>query len=716
LLPALTPSGTAQIKGKVTSAATTEPLEGIEVCASDEAVFECRETGATGEYDISGLPAGSYVVSFAVPFERHLNYLYQYYNDKTSAAEATPVVLATGAMAAGINAALHSGGQITGKVTDAVTKAAVEGIEVCATRRGSGEFVEGCAPSNASGEYDVVGLFSGEYTVSFRLPYESNLNYLTQYYNGKAAAGEADPVAVTAGSTTPNINAALNKGGQISGKVTDASTKAAVAEIQVCAYDGPEGSGRCSKTNGSGEYDIGGLATGEYRVEFLPPSGSNLNYLRQYYNGKASSGEAEPVSVTVGSSTPNINAALPPGGKITGKVTAAASKEALSEVQVCASENGGEFFNACAQTNVNGEYTLQGLPTGHYTVVFSSFSGPYAAQYYNNKISVSEAEAVSVTAGATTPSVNAAMQLGAEITGKVTDASTKAPVAGIQVCPQAAGAYVGTGCVSTDENGNYALTKLPATEYRIEFAPYYNSNLNYLRQYYNGKPSSAEANLVSVTPGSKTPEINAALRPGGEITGSVSAAVSKAKLANIYVCADESGGEFINHCTQTNEHGEYTVGGLPSGNYTVSFSSFTGEYAPQYYNGVPQSFEATLVVAVAGSATPNINAALAVAAEIKGSVTDAVTKAHLATIDVCALVAATDTVARCEYTNSNGEYTLRPLAAGEYKVQFAPTFGSTANYTTQYYNDKPTFAAGEVVTLAAGGGATNINLDLSASV
>ncbi len=50
LMPALTPSGTAQIKGTVTSAVTSKAVEGIEVCAYTEVVFQCATTGVTGEY------------------------------------------------------------------------------------------------------------------------------------------------------------------------------------------------------------------------------------------------------------------------------------------------------------------------------------------------------------------------------------------------------------------------------------------------------------------------------------------------------------------------------------------------------------------------------------------------------------------------------------------------------------------------------------------
>jgi PKD repeat protein/lysophospholipase L1-like esterase len=712
LLPALAPVGTAQIKGTVTTAATSEPVESIEVCAYNEAAFECVFTGPGGEYDITGLPAGSYTVFFGVPFETNANYVTQYYNDKRTAAEATPVVVSAGGTAGGINAALHAGGQITGKVTDASTKAEIGGIEVCARRETEEEFTVRCAQTNSTGEYDVVGLPTGQYKVEFSVPFETALNYMRQYYNGKPSLGEADPVSVAMGSTTSGINAAMHEGGRITGTVTDASTNAAVAKIQVCAYGGLEGTYRCASTNSTGEYNIGSLQTGEYRVAFAPPFEGNLNYIRQYYNNKNASFEAEPILVKVGGTTPNINAAMQPGGQVAGKVTDAGTKAALAEIEVCASQNSGEFFQRCVFTNASGEYTISGLPTANYTVFFFSFSGPYASQYYNNKVALNEAQAVSVTTGTLTSGIDAAMQLGAEITGKVTDASTKASLRGIEVCATAASANSSINCTTTDQAGDYMLSRLPAAEYRIEFFPTFISSQNYLLQYYNDKATSAEADLVSVTPGNTTSEINAALHPGGQLAGTVTDAATKAGVEGIQVCAFESSGEFFDRCTETNSSGEYDVIGLPSGSYTVSFSSSLGEYASQYYNGKSQQLEATPVAVAAGSTTASINAALARAGEISGTVTNAATHAPVGEVQVCALQATSGSFVRCANSNGSGEYRIAPLAAGEYKVEFAVTSSSTTNFATQYYNGKSTFAQADVISLAEGGTATNVDAAL----
>jgi hypothetical protein len=390
-------------------------------------------------------------------------------------------------------------GSISGTVTDATTKVPVAGVGVCATFYGGG-----CASTNASGEYTISGLATGSYKVEFR---PLSVNYLLQYYNGKANESEANPVSVTAGSTTSGIDAALQAGGQITGKVTDASTGAPLEGITVCAGNSSE---PCPITNSSGEYTIQRLASGSYRVAFH----TGLNYVSQYYNGTSSYSEATLVGVTVGSTTAGIDAALQPGGQITGRVTDASTKATVAGVYVCASGAGG-----CASTNSSGEYTISQLPTGEYKLHFNTQGLNYAPQYYNGKTNESEANPVSVTAGSTTSGIDAALQPGGQITGRVTDASTGAPLPGIIVSVHGS---VGQD-VWTNHNGEYAAVGLASGEYKLEFGPP-SENQSYFHQYYNDKANESEANPVSVTAGATTSGIDAALQPMVGVTAETGAA------------------------------------------------------------------------------------------------------------------------------------------------------------------------------------------------
>jgi hypothetical protein len=255
-----------QIAGRVTSASTAEPIEGVEVCADENMEYGgsagCTKTGTDGAYVVSGLATGEYRVSF---FANGLNYLDEYYNDKSQSAEEEPVSVSAGGTTTGIDAALVEAGRLTGEVTDSSTHKPIEGIEVCASmgdsvgaeHPGAG----GCVTTTSTGEYTIAGLYSGNYVVTFN-PYPDDLNYFPR---------EEWSVGVTVGSATVD-NAALEEGGEITGRVTDSSTGAPIEGVEVCAEEvnEPTHSPRCEPTKSNGDYAIVGLKEDLYKVEFVP--------------------------------------------------------------------------------------------------------------------------------------------------------------------------------------------------------------------------------------------------------------------------------------------------------------------------------------------------------------------------------------------------------------------------------------------------------------
>jgi hypothetical protein len=493
--------------------------------------ISCQVTASNsgGEYTIVGLPSGSYKVEFFPAFESNLNYLLQYYNGQPSATTATPVSVVAPSLAGGINAGMQTGGQIAGRVT-AAGGGPLANVTVCASRS---ESFGGCATTNGAGEYTIVGLSSGSYTVEFfagSFFVEGGAgNYARQFYNGKSSAGEANAVAVTAGSTTPGINAELHEGGQITGRVTAAGA-GPLENVVACAFSEAEFEIRCALTNSAGEYAVGGLSSGEYKVAFLVGvfESSNANYLNQFYNHKELFSEAETVSVTVGTTTPNIDAELHEGGRVAGTATDASSHAPLAGIEVC-----GGF--KCATTNALGEYVLTGVATGTYSVEFSPTEN---SNYLPQTVS-----GVKVTAGSTTSPVNAEMQHGGQIAGTVTDASSHVPLVKVRVC--VIGAF---RCASTNTAGQYTVTALTTGTYSVEFVP---------PEGANDLPQSIAG--VNVTTGSTTAGVDAALAAGGQISGRVTAASNGVGLANIEACAQGVGGSEAFRCALTNAAGSAAV-------------------------------------------------------------------------------------------------------------------------------------------------------------
>jgi hypothetical protein len=198
----------------------------------------------------------------------------------------------------------------------------------------------------------------------------------------------------------------------IAGVVTSAESKQPIAGIEACAQEtAPTSVAQCKTTDEEGKYEIAGLGEGQYDVSFSVPGESPLNYLEQYYKGAASKAEAEPVTVAEGAVSTGIDAALLPGGTISGTVSSAATKATLSQVRVCARDALAEV-ERCAMNAADGTYAVSSLPTGSYRVHFEPFEteSKYAPQFYKDASTEAAAEAVAVTAGSSTTGIDAVLQ------------------------------------------------------------------------------------------------------------------------------------------------------------------------------------------------------------------------------------------------------------------------------------------------------------------
>ena len=259
-------------------------------------------------------------------------------------------------------------------MTDAESQQPIAGVDVIAYD--SLGNVAGEAWAESDGSYQLGGLPSGNYTVWFEVA--DNL-HASEYYNGRSASSAADPVAVTVGQTTTGIDAALARGGAISGKVADSSGPP-VGNVSVNAYDSSGTMVDEQPTDSDGSYTIGGLPAGDYRLQFVPDQRSA--YTQQFYNGAATLGAATPVSAALGQTTAGIDANLSGGGSIDGVVTDATSGQGLAGVEVDVS---GQNGYAVSVTDASGHYSVGGLKSGTYTASFTDLSGSRLPQTYDGK-------------------------------------------------------------------------------------------------------------------------------------------------------------------------------------------------------------------------------------------------------------------------------------------------------------------------------------------
>lgn len=413
------------ISGLVTSAATSAPLAGVEVCASEPGAESgsgsCTHTTSSGAYTTSGLAAGSYLVEFSLD---GIGYLPTYYAGARSRSSARPLTLSEGEERAGVNAALSaiSGAAVGGRVLAASSDEPIAGIEVCAFEAseeaaaleevGLEEGGESCTSTDADGEYLIDGLSNGPMLIEFRSPSGGSLNYLTRYYDETGNIEEAQPVELTQGRLARGINARMSEGGRVSGLVRELSGGSPLSGATVCAWPSSAQAtygGACSQTRAGGEYVIAGLASGEYEVQFIAPREGPARFLiGQYYDDAATAREAAAVQVTAGSNTQNIDAQLALGGEVSGTVTVAATGAPLPGVLVCALKS-IERAVKCAISGRAGQFTTPPLAPGAYVIGFDA-GKQFAIQYYSASATFAGATQVAVGAGGTTAGINAAMK------------------------------------------------------------------------------------------------------------------------------------------------------------------------------------------------------------------------------------------------------------------------------------------------------------------
>jgi carboxypeptidase family protein len=322
--------------------------------------------------------------------------------------------------------------------------------------------------------------------------------------------------------------------GSISGTVTEATgLKHDLAEIRVTAYEagnefGPVG---FATTEALGKYKLAGLAPGSYKVKFSLPFQSKLNFVPQYWNDEPSFAAATPVEIlTEGEPKIGIDAELHEGGTISGKVTNPTA-EGLNEAEVLALSAMGEETLARGVTNSNGEYSLPGLATGNYKVeVRPAFGADFVPQFYADEPSYADATLVPVKVEEETSKVNLTLQVGGEISGRVTDAVTHNPVAGVFVfANDLSGFELGFPFAETNGNGEYTVPGLATGVYDVEFES--EGPTVYIPLTDNG---------IGVAQGSTTSGVNVALTPAAPNNTGAPSASGTAAVGQTLSCSNGS--------------------------------------------------------------------------------------------------------------------------------------------------------------------------------
>jgi len=284
----------------------------------------------------------------------------------------------------------------------------------------------------------------------------------------------------------------------IEGTVTDANTTNPIQGASVTVFDPDLNLVQTATTDAGGNYKVLNLAQGDYKLAAYAP-----DYMNKFYDSHSYAGEADPTTVTPGT-TLTIDFGLTNGaGSISGTVTYGDGTEAVAQAKVAAHVSGSGLLAARTRAGANGAYTLAGLPPGDYKL---EATGDDLYEWYQEKASMGVADPVNVTALTDSPDKNFTLE-GATVSGTVRKGDGS-PLTGLQI--QIA-VIQGDPCDShqwvEDEqtnsgDGTYSIAELPDGDYYLMTSNMGQSN--YLTEYWRdteSTPACHMAQMISVVKG-----------------------------------------------------------------------------------------------------------------------------------------------------------------------------------------------------------------------
>lgn len=729
--------GVSGIAGIVTRESNGSPVEFRRVVAWDAggSFTASAETDSDGIYVVVGLTPGTYFVTTdrSFSFDGLLDELYDDLPcpggppEGCNPTAGSPVAVPAGDIVTGIDFALGPGGRIAGRVRDSATGAALAEVEVLVLNQNGSPLGE--AFTDVAGRYTVSGMGNGTAFAVAGDPFGSG-GYQRELYRdipcpASCEVSTGTPIPVAVGTTTSGIDFDLDPLGAIAGTLTRAVGGAPIPFEQVDVFDDRGFQVSSGFTNVVGEYLAIGLSAGTY----FATTETFDSYADELYDDLpchpfCDPTTGTPIAVALGETTAGIDFALNRLGTISGTLTDAVSGDPIPFGFVQAFDATGE--QVAAEFGF-GAYQFTGLAAGTYTVVASG--DLHLAELYDDLpctggppdgCDPTTGTPIVVSLDAAVTGIDFALTPLGAISGAVTDAVSGDPVINFVV-------------TVWDQDGDFAGQAFfsPSGSYQIgglETGTYYVTAQHnaYLGELYDDLPcpggvpagcSPTTGTPVAVTVGVTTGGIDFALAPKGSISGTVvdgdGQPISGAQVRTFNTVGDNSGN------SQTDDDGNYRVGGLDAGSHfvTVSMPGFSG----RLYDGLPCPFggcdptAGTPVPVTNGAETGGIDFELPQIETgiLRGTVT-AVT-GPLASCSVL-LFDGSGNFRDSASTDSMGRYAFN-AEVGSWFVLALPFF----NHVAEVYDDVPCPdgncdpTIGTPVPVSAGGVTSGIDFELAAA-
>jgi hypothetical protein len=389
-------------------------------------------------------------------------------------------------------------------------------------------YVNDVVPTDTSAttaDYTFTGVAPGQYKIYFEDYHNSTGdNVEPDYYgdNGTDNIQAAGLVTVPDGATVTPNPVALHAGATITGTLSDPNyASESSGGQQVYAYPvntgavpdpnlGRQGWSATGVPTGSETYTISGLPAGTYQLRF-DANGTNFSLYDTWLGSSGlsySQQNATQLAVASGASVP-VNISVPAAATISGGVSGPSGP--ISGEGVAAYD--GLYDSAgYASTQGDGTYTMQLLP-GTYKLQFSDIPSMNLAGTWYGGSTFASAGAVTLAAGQVGTGLNATLGAGATITGSVSSGQGGAALGGMTVdLVDAQDNYVESA--TTQPNGTYTMTDVPAGTWYVEFLGGQALNGNYYAgQFLGGTLTEFGAQALTITAGQTVANIDGVLLP-----------------------------------------------------------------------------------------------------------------------------------------------------------------------------------------------------------
>jgi len=475
---------------------------------------------------------------------------------------------------------------------------------------------------------------------------------------------------------------------------------------------------------------------GHYRFTLLPPGiyrvgvSDDQRYFAPLYYPTAPTIERATDLIVTGNQRSGVDFVLQPGGQITGTISATERFTMTgSNVQLWqAVERRGVVtweivWPSISLSASGGAYQFTGLSANTYRVCAYGMSmNESTTECYDNVYDLAQATSLTLTLGATISDINIVLGDGADfaqLSGQVT-AATGAPLTAISVTAVRAlheglpdilaGASLdaaasalsaqtrdyGAVWTTTDLQGNYDLTTIPAGRYYLYF---HDPAGKYIAEYYDNVLLPENAQVIEVAPKQVLTALNVQLTLGNHLHGTVT--LFDQPAAGGFVTAErqiDHGWQYTMNSAVDPITGDYALDGLPDGSYRLSAYAFINiGQAVYYYVGYfgGNTLETAGVITVTAGETQVADLVLTGQTQFSGAITGRIT-AHGAPV-AGAKVALYDQGFACcmpslslptfqpliyTFTDQEGRYAINGLATGKVYLGVTDPAGL---YATTYY-------------------------------